>query len=251
MQNKLESQMAHLNDIFKPLAEVCARIQNGINEFLSNNADFFKNFRTAIERLPDRLKEHWADVAQYGWFMNWETTISITAELSKGQAELDAIMMHHIEENWDVLTKKILELCPDRSHILRAAFRLHAEGNYIASIPLFMAQTDGVCAQYLGAFLFSEHEKRTETINRTVDDSGDVFLAAFLNVLNTDTQFRAGISAASNNKKQLAPNRNGVLHGSRKHLDYGSRINSFKTFSLLAFVVMVLADKDFQWSKKL
>jgi hypothetical protein len=39
-----------------------------------------------------------------------------------------------------------------------------------------------------------------------------------------------------------APNRNGILHGSRKHLDYGTEVNSLKALSLLAFVVYCFDD---------
>ena len=221
-------------------------IQNQINEFTSN----LRKILEGLEGWEDRLREHWSNVAQYGWFPNWETSINLTTALSKGHSALDTFMIQHIEESWDILTRKILELCPDRSHILNVAFSLHKERNYIASIPLLMAQADGVSAQHLGAFLFSEHDRRRKSINHIAEDSGDILLTALLNVLGVNTQFGAGIRTASNNKKQLAPNRNGVLHGAREHLDYGTKINSFKTFSLLAFVVMVLTDRDTSSSGK-
>jgi hypothetical protein len=57
-----------------------------------------------------------------------------------------------------------------------------------------------------------------------------------------DTQFNAGIREAKPKDKLRAPNRNGILHGSRRHLDYGTKINSLKAFSLLAFVVLVFSE---------
>ena len=62
-------------------------------------------------------------------------------------------------------------------------------------------------------------------------------------LLGISTQFGAGIKKSSESAKALAPNRNGILHGSRKHLDFGTERNSFKAFSLLAFLAFVLADK--------
>jgi hypothetical protein len=35
--------------------------------------------------------------------------------------------------------------------------------------------------------------------------------------------------------KKKGPNRHGILHGYREHLDYGTELNSLKSFSLLAF----------------
>jgi hypothetical protein len=39
-----------------------------------------------------------------------------------------------------------------------------------------------------------------------------------------------------------APNRNGILHGSRKHLDYGTEVNSLRPFhcSPLSFIVSMI-----------
>jgi hypothetical protein len=68
----------------------------------------------------------------------------------------------------------------------------------------------------------------------------DTITGIFLEILRMKTQFSAGIRENSAHKKTLAPNRNGILHGSSKHLDYGTKVNSFKAFSLLAFVVFVL-----------
>jgi hypothetical protein len=120
---------------------------------------------------------------------------------------------------------------------------LHEGGNYIASIPLFLSQIDGICAQHLGAFLFSEHERRLERSQQIIDASRTSLTNASLEVLNSETQCGAGISSHRKSKKDLAPNRNGILHGSRKHLDYGTEMNSFKPFSLLAFVVYCFEEK--------
>ncbi|MGB2079175.1 MAG: hypothetical protein ACPHV3_05265, partial [Vibrio sp.] len=51
-----------------------------------------------------------------------------------------------------------------------------------------------------------------------------------------DTQFGASISKKSKTAKSKAPNRNGILHGSSKHLDYGTEINSLKSISLLSYI---------------
>jgi hypothetical protein len=56
------------------------------------------------------------------------------------------------------------------------------------------------------------------------------------------TQFSEGVKKHSKTDKQKAPNRNGILHGHRSHLDYGSELNSLKSFSLLAFVVCSTKD---------
>ena len=139
-------------------------------------------------------------------------------------------MEMHLEYDWEKLTTKIIELCPDRSLILKEAFSLHNEGRYIASIPLFLSQTDGICAQYLGAFLFSEHPKRAAQIESLPEKGESKSLDVFLSLLKDKNQYSKGIGQNSNTHKEKGPNRNGILHGSRKHLDYGTKINSLKCF---------------------
>lgn len=56
------------------------------------------------------------------------------------------------------------------------------------------------------------------------------------------TQFSEGIRKSSFSDKKKAPNRNGILHGHRKHLDFGTELNSLNSFSLLAFVVFSTKD---------
>ncbi|KVX02631.1 hypothetical protein [Shewanella frigidimarina] len=60
--------------------------------------------------------------------------------------------------------------------------------------------------------------------------------AIILSPLLQDTEFGARIGKGKQVDKAKAPNRNGFLHGSRKHLDYGTEINSLKCISLLAYV---------------
>ena len=225
--------------MLKPLAD----LGKEINSFLEKNPDFLKRLDDYLKNWPDYHKNDWAKLATYGWFLNWETPVNVEIALSKGKVELDQFMVAHLNQDWDTITSRLIALYPKRRHILETAIKLHKEGNYIASIPLFLSQVDGICAQNLGVFLFSEHERRQEEIQRRIDNSSDVLTNAFLETLNTRTQFGENISSKGKAKKELAPNRNGILHGSRKHLDYGTEMNSFKSFSLLAFVAYCFDNK--------
>lgn len=241
--SEIDKLIRGVNEAFTPLILAIKRIHDQFNSFIKEHPDFLKNLQSIIEAWPTALKDHWVEISKHGWFMNWFTPITVGDALSKGKETLDKFMIHHLEADWDDITGNIKHFCPERKHVLDVAFKLHEEGNYIACIPLFLSQTDGICAQYLGAYLFSEHERRKDTVQSTIDDSGDTFLRILLEVLNEETQFGAGVSAASQAKKETAPNRNGILHGSRKHLDYGTKINSMKCFALLAFVTFCLAEK--------
>jgi len=201
-------------------------------------------FVEAIKLWPEWQREYWQKASNYGWYFNWHTPASSSIEAAdKGKESLDMFMTAHIEHHWNDITNDILSFCPERSNVLEEAFLLHAEGRYLASIPLLISQTDGICAEYLGAFLFSEHERRTENIAQGLENNEDKALSLFLELLKDKNKFSKGIGKSSAKHKGMAPNRSGILHGSRKHIDYGTKINSLKCFSLLAFVVFTLVDQ--------
>lgn len=80
----------------------------------------------------------------------------------------------------------------------------------------------------------------SENIDKLIDDEKiqtDMFTELFLSPFKLKNHHNAGVSKSSKSAKKLAPSRNGILHGHRKHLDYGTEINSLKCFSLLSFVV--------------
>lgn len=231
---------AEFQKAFKPFADAAKQF----NDFLQKNPNFLENVGNYLRNWPDYHKKDWARLAQYGWFLNGNTPISVESALKQGKASVDRFMVADLKAQWSKNTHQILSLYPERKHVLKAAFELHEGGNYIASIPLFLSQIDGVCAQHLGAFLLSDHERRVERSQKIIEASSNSLTNAFLEVLNSETQFGARISSHSKLKKELAPNRNGILHGSRKHLDYGTEMNSFKAFSLLAFIVYCFQERN-------
>jgi hypothetical protein len=226
--------------VMQQVLEVVSRAMTALSRFVAEHPDFYlTRIVNDISNWPDWQRELWAQSALNGWYVNWHTPITINRPISEGKAVLDAFMIGHLKQDWTTIASSIISALPRRKAILQCAFELHTEKRYIASIPLFLAQADGVCAEYLGAHLFVDKEQREERLAQLQASKGG-FAAVLLHALGLQTQFGAGISKYSEARKELAPNRNGILHGSRRHLDYGTEINSLKAFSLLAFVVYAL-----------
>ena len=219
------------------------RISEQIKSVVDANPNFYDNFKKYIRHWPEFHKSSWLEIAGYGWFINWETPVNVEVALSRGQDVLDLFMIQHLTHDWETITMKLLSLYPEREHILLEALKLHQDGKYVASIPLFMTQIDGICQQNLDTFLFCEGNERGKKIKQIVNESSDCLLNVFLEVLNAKTQFSSRISFSSQTEKKLAPNRHGILHGAREHLDYGNEINSFKAFSFLAFIAYCFNSK--------
>ncbi len=157
----------------------------------------------------------------------------------ESQEKLDSYMIEEINYNYSKIKESLLQNHEKRKHILSVAFDLHEQNNWIACIPLFLSQTEGIFSENVGSLLFSEHEQRKEKLQERFKDKAGEYMPYLYTPFESKTQFSAGISSASENKKKNGPNRNGILHGSRKHLDYGTKINSYKCISLLSYVSMV------------
>lgn len=230
------------------IARSIATAVSALSESVRLNPQILCSISSIAENVrtwPEWQRENWRKAADMGWYFNWETPISSSNEaVEAGKDALNQFMTTQIENDWDKLTEIIKKLCPERAPILDEAFALHKEQRFIASIPLFLSQIDGICAQYLGSFLFSDHEKRTENIQNILSESSDAFLKLTLSSLSEKNPYGERISKNSKKNKERGPNRNGILHGSRKHLDYGTKTNSLKCFSLLCFVVFTLVDTN-------
>jgi len=135
-----------------------------IDQFLKANPDFLNNLARFVTEFPTAMRSAWVRAAEQGWYLPPSAPASVVGAANEGGPTLDAYMTELMDEGWDQMTVKVMGLYPERAPILQVAFDLHRAGNYIASIPLFLAQSDGICAQELNAFLFSEHDRRADVI---------------------------------------------------------------------------------------
>lgn len=217
-------------------------MQSAVKHISTVYQPFFEQINATVAKMTEAA-QHWQEarkedvtvMADNGWYPNW-FTFYYTPETAP--SSIDDLMRMHLDENWEEITHKILELCQNRTQILKTAFDLHKSGNYIASIPLFLSQADGICCESLKSFLFAGNdteEKITELVNNGQIETS-VLTNIFLEPFKLKNHHNAGISKHSDQAKNKAPNRNGILHGHRKHLDYGTEINSLKCFSLLSFI---------------
>ncbi|MGD0078510.1 MAG: hypothetical protein ABSB91_07795 [Sedimentisphaerales bacterium] len=247
--------MRRVNESLRPLAELILKIQqqyapairalsNSCNAWIKDNShtiDAIIKFAEQAQYWQKQQKQNVVLMAENGWFPNWYTFFY---KPEKKSLSLDELMISHLNNCWDDLKTKIIELCPNRKHIIKVAFQLHESENYIASIPLFISQSDGIFCEQMKSFLFAG-EKPKIVIEQMLCN-GELQRGFFIDILlepyKIKTQFSEGIRKFNAKDKKKAPNRNGILHGHREHLDYGTEINSLKSLSLLAFVVFSTKD---------
>lgn len=143
-------------------------------------------------------------------------------------------------------TKASVEQIPLRHQILDAAFAAHESAKYELSIPVFLAQVEGMCLEVLGTKLFSTKSgvpvtrESTEALSRM--ELSEVLLLP-LRELHGLTA-----SKASRGNWPDAPNRHEILHGIST--DYATPINSYKAISLLEYFCTFVAPRlDADWPR--
>ena len=228
-----------IGEEFRPLSDLLKGVDSSMPHWIDKHPEFIESVKRFVKNLKNFPEEQWIvwkELAKYGWFVNWDTNLNLDNEIhlttEENEAVLDDYMIQHLITDWLEITDRIIEFCPEREEILRTAFDLHLKGNYIASIPLFLAQADGICAKEIGCNFFG----RLEGWDKIHDllSNGELTPGSILDILLEP--LRIGMERGKT--KEL--NIDGILHGSSKYLDYSTELNSFKAFSLLAFIVFCL-----------
>lgn len=206
---------------------------------------FAKNLRETFKKLPDDIRTASKKLAEKGWFLSLDIPISACRELSI--SPIDDTTESKLVEFYKARTDQILvdlnTAFPERAHLFQSAFEVHNQKNYNASIPLILAQAEGICVDMLDVKLFSKPNgvpiTKCKVEDRIKKGSFGGIIEAFVEPLLSG-------SALSLNKKEMRHrrnkhsgydvlNRHEILHGSDKN--YGSEVNSLRAISLLDYLM--------------
>lgn len=198
-----------------------------------------------LKALPARSKQAMQLALDRGWFFGWHVSLREVLTLIKAIEDLepealDTYMADYFRESLNAFACALIDKYPDREAPISAAVHAHQEfgaDGYLLSIPVFIAQADGICAQIFGveqplskkgAYICAANAAQQLI-------QGDVRSADLLHPL-----FELHNSDFLKGSKQRGPgvfdalNRHQVMHGESS--DYGSEVNSLKAFSFLVFV---------------
>ena len=152
---------------------------------------------------------------------------------------VDQIMVTYYRTNLQPFSDELTSEYPKRAAAIKAAVNAHislAEQGYFLSIPVFIAQADGLLAEITG--VESPMTKAAKVFREKYADDPELLdlLYPFLELQSSRFMMstKARQAAAQSTKKSFtALNRHQVMHGERS--DYGTEINSLKAFSFLVF----------------
>lgn len=173
-------------------------------------------------------------LASNGWFFDMGFPVKsgevIAEKFADGEDEkahelMEILIDQRIGEIEELATRHF----PDRRSLISKAFRFHRAEEYDVSVPMFLMQSDGICAETFGREFFrarnGEVSVRAAVEQKCPDWVALALAHAFRSVppIMTHTAPRSPLY-----------NRHIILHG--LSLDYGNRRNSLRSISLLAFL---------------
>jgi hypothetical protein len=200
-----------------------------------------------VQALPESTRQGLAALAKEGWYVDPEMGLpfimSLVRLFEEGQAgAVDIQLSSYFDQRSEAIRDRLCDQFPSRAQILVAAFRAHSRGEYDLSVPVFLAQADGICLELTGVQLYSKRSdgKTTKVSEAIAAFDVDDFVRALLYPLTE--VFPITFNSRERVGQENILNRHAVLHG--ESVSYGKLINSSKAISLLAFTAWALADLE-------
>lgn len=213
-------------------------------------AEFTRQFQEMGEQViaiaNDILGERARDFASYepelqgkilslfqaGWAVDPDQPI-LFVRLAIGEfgdfSKADEWISEHYESRLDEMQLALSARHPDRAPIFADAFDAHRQGLYTLSVPVVLAQADGIIGtRYERTQLFSR--SRNHGLASQIKDMKPGQLSTMW------AEIMSGKAEVSSNTQDLPEgfeglNRHAVMHGT--DVNYGSRANSLKAISML------------------
>ena len=192
--------------------------------------------RESLER-QDREEGAAAKIlAQHGWYADPDLTSgsaqALAALFKGGQVEKgNETQCLLVERRLPEIEAAIVKAQPKRAVIIGQAFSAHRRGEYALSIPVLLAQADGICNDLFAVQLYARRRNSPEM--KLVEKLGSVAVqigSAIIPLLEASP-----IAWNQNERKTAGPilNRHAVIHG--EDVDYGTRINGCRAVSYIHY----------------
>lgn len=237
---RIASIAEEFSQVFLKAAESFAQSQ-----FVSTLAKRdWRELQRRMDELPQKSKEAMGKALQRGWFFGWHESLQGLVQLIERLEDaddhlIDQVMIEYYREKLEFFTDELGIKYPHRAPAIGAAAMAHTtipDAGYLLSVPVFIAQADGLLAEITGVYMpmtnASEHTQKRYADNQEVLDQLYPLIALKGSPFLMSPKAREQMVKVQGEFNAL--NRHQVLHGERS--DYGTEANSLKAFSLLAFV---------------
>lgn len=231
----VQESLKNIPELYEP----AIKMQNSFQLLVS---PAFKELKKNFVQLPDKIQETLLSLGNQGWYFDLKLSFPELWELKKTIAEgdiekVEKVLIDYFEEKIDTIENSIIKSFPERGKIIKAAFDAHRRKEYELSIPIFLAQTDGICLEVTGQHFFIKKDKKPCTALFVDKITSGIIMMSLLCPLANTLPINASERERGENFKGL--NRHMILHG--ESLDYGTRVNGLKAISLINYITQVLS----------
>lgn len=225
------------------LQHILTADENEAKHYIKEIVDFEKNFPDHVKKYLATLASAVSVLVDHGWYLPWPDRIS-QGDLTKivklvkrsKWGDIENFLVDFYECRVDAIQNEMTDRFPARKDALDQAFTAHRTRQYFLSIPVFLAQADGIFVELtqLEKGIFQRQKSLPMT---QVWVSGlllDDFTESYLQHLNRTSTLIFNKAERTEQSINHGINRHAILHG--ESTDYGQRVNSFKALSFLYFV---------------
>jgi len=218
------------------LAPIVHGIGRRLGDFMRENREVIENLPTVLNEIRCVPRQTVTYLAGMGWFVNWriEPLELVCLVLDRDDRAIEEFMISFARKDAETAIAGLAEHFPHRKAILVEAYEAHKDGKYALSVPVFLAQADGIVYDRLGKYLFMGTEKLAK------------FAASFELGIIADAMLDA-IRSGSSIWQSFAPehvpsalNRHAVLHG--RDVTYATEANSLRCIMLLDYLAAIMAE---------
>jgi hypothetical protein len=166
--------------------KIFADLREDIAEFQRHQAEQAAKWKKVLNEISSLSRIDWEESRSHtnkcidillrrGWFIsNWHTPLTAvvhTANLVvEGAVEsCDNRMAEHFSSLVPTIEKEIGQKFPTRYAILKEAFEAHVQGKYNLSIPVILAQADGIGIDTFGVSPYSRRKDSTDSLRRWIE----------------------------------------------------------------------------------
>ena len=186
-----------------------------------------------------RDKEDTDLLASYGWFISiWETPLATLHKAANSfragrVAATELVLVRHFANFLPSIESELQSLFPARQPILASAFAAHKNGDFALSIPVMLAQADGIGYEAFGISPYSTREENQSALKNLARRVSDTQSEADLHGI-VGSLLPINAPEKTRHKFIYPLNRHLVLHGIAT--DYANEKNAAKAVSWLQFV---------------
>ena len=228
------------------IRKAIAPLKESMRKFREVMMPMFERMR----ELPDQIKVLLSQLAEEGWFfplLDFPPSVMdyLTELLESDEEKVDSSLVEFFTSRLDEILQDLSVTFPERKHLFESGFKAHKCKEYDLSIPVLLAQADGVCLDMLGVKLYSRHKGVPVTKDALTEKIRclpvDEIVDAFFEPLRSGSVFSLGKDKVKEKRERNTSykvlNRHEIMHGI--DVNYGNEVNSLKAMAQLHYLTSV------------